>query len=327
MKKIENKNILTWVKPTWNGMHIWNYFGAVRPIIDISKWNNTFLMLADMHSLTSVHNREELLQNKKNVLIEYFSFLPDDSKIIVFEQSKLIHHNDILWILNSVTPYSLMLRAHAFKDSKDKNSDINMAVFNYPILMTADIINFDIDFVPVWKDQKQHIEFARYIASNFNQTYNVDFFKLPNDIISEDLWIIPWIDGRKMSKSYNNFIPIFASKKELKKQIMSIVTDDTPLESPKNPDNCNVFALIKLFANEDKIIEIRQKYLDWWYWYWHAKLELLDLILNYFEKPREKYELYKNDFWLIEQKLILWNKIANNIIEKKYIDIKNIVWL
>ena len=173
------------MKPTGNGMHIGNYLGAVKPIIDIAQGNKTFLMLADLHSLTSVHDKETLIENKKNVLMEYFALLDDTSDMIVFEQSKLIGHTDIMWILTSVTPYSLMLRAHSFKDSQAKNSDINMAVFNYPILMTADIINFDADLVPVGKDQKQHIEFARDIAENFNKTYNSEFFKLPTEIINE----------------------------------------------------------------------------------------------------------------------------------------------
>lgn len=321
------KTILTWVKPTGSWMHIWNYFWAVKPIIDISKWNKTFLMLADLHSLTSVHDADTLKENKKNVLMEYFSLIQDNDDIVIFEQSKLKYHTDIMWMLTSVTPYSLMLRAHSFKDSQAKNCDINMAVFNYPILMAADIINFDADLVPVWKDQKQHIEFARDIAGNFNSTYNVDFFKLPNDYISEDLWIIPWTDWRKMSKSYNNFIRIFDDEKIIKKQIMSIITDDLPLEAPKNPDKCNVFTLIKLFANMEKQEEIRKKYLAWWYGYWHAKLELLDIILNYFKWPRERYESYKKDFSLIEKKLNIWNDIASKIVEKKYHELIKITGL
>ncbi|MGE4444285.1 MAG: tryptophan--tRNA ligase [Candidatus Altimarinota bacterium] len=327
MTKIKGKTILTGVKPTGNGMHVGNYLGAVKPIIDISAGNKTFLMLADLHSLTSVHDRETLAQNKKNVLMEYFAFLPEDSEIIVFEQSKLARHMDIMWMLTSVTPYSLMLRAHSFKDSQAKNSDINMAVFNYPILMAADIINFDADLVPVGKDQKQHIEFARDIAENFNKTYNTEFFKLPSDLISEDLGIIPGTDGRKMSKSYDNFIPIFAPEKELKKKIMSIVTDDTPLELPKNPDTCNVFALIKLFASDEKQNEVRQKYLAGNYGYGHAKLELLEIILEYFREPREKYFAYQNDYSLIEEKLKVGNKIAGDIITKKYHDIVELVGL
>lgn len=327
MTQIKGKTILTGVKPTGNGMHVGNYFWAVKPIIDISKGNTTFLMLADLHSLTSVHDKETLEQNKKNVLMEYFALLPDDSEIIVFEQSKLVRHMDIMWILTSVTPYSLMLRAHSFKDSQAKNSDINMAVFNYPILMAADIINFDADLVPVGKDQKQHIEFARDIAENFNQTYNTEFFKLPSDLISEDLWIIPGTDGRKMSKSYDNFIPIFAPEKELKKKIMSIVTDDTPLEEPKNPDTCNVFAFIKLFASEEKQNEIRGKYLAGNYGYGHAKLELLEIILEYFREERAKYFAYQNDYSLIEKKLKEGTKIAQNMIIKKYENIIDLVGL
>ncbi len=327
MTKIKGKTILTWVKPTGNGMHVGNYLWAVKPIIDISAGNKTFLMLADLHSLTSVHDRETLAQNKKNVLMEYFAFLPEDSEIIVFEQSKLARHMDIMWMLTSVTPYSLMLRAHSFKDSQAKNSDINMAVFNYPILMAADIINFDADLVPVWKDQKQHIEFARDIAENFNKTYNREFFKLPSDLISEDLWIIPGTDGRKMSKSYDNFIPIFAPEKELKKKIMSIVTDDTPLELPKNPDTCNVFALIKLFASDEKQNEVRQKYLAGNYGYGHAKLELLDIILEYFREPREKYNQYKENYYFIEKRLEKWNTRAKSIITKKYNKLMDIVGL
>ena len=319
--------ILTWIKPTWNWMHIWNYFWAVKPIIENSKWNTTYLMLADLHSLTSVHDAKTLENHKKRVLIEYFSFLWDNEDIIVFEQSHLERHTDIMWILNSVTPYSLMLRAHAFKDSKAKNSDLNMAVFNYPILMATDIINFDIDIVPVWKDQKQHIEFARDIANNFNKTYNTDFFKLPEAKISTSLWIVPWIDGRKMSKSYDNFIGIFDDEKTIKKKVMSIVTDATPLESPKNPDTCNVFALIKLFASKEKQAEIKAKYKAWNYWYGEAKLELLDLVLEYFSDARQRYKAFENDYSLIEKRLQNWNKIAKDIVLKKYEKIVKIVWL
>lgn len=321
------KRILTWVKPTWNWMHVWNYFWAIKPLIELSKKWETFLFIADYHSLTSVHNWDTLRQNKLNVLAEYFSLIPENSNIIVYEQSKVRRINDIMWILTSVTPYSLMLRAHAFKDSQNKNSDINMAVFNYPILMAADIISYDADLVPVWKDQTQHIEFARDIAGNFNKTYNTEIFKLPEWAIDEEMATIPWTDGRKMSKSYNNFIPLFASEKEVKKSIMNIVTDDKPLEAPKDPETCNVFALIKLFANTEKQQEIRQKYLAWWYGYWHAKLELLDLILNYFKDAREKYDKFKENPELIYEKLKIWNEYANKIADEKFDKLKEIVWL
>lgn len=321
------KKIITWIKPTWDWMHIWNYFWAFKPIVDISKNNETFLFIADYHSLTSVHDWETLRKNKKRMLAEYFSLLPEDSKIIVFEQSKIKNINNLNWILSSQTPYSLMLRAHTFKDSQSKNSDINMATFNYPILMSADILSYDIDLVPVWKDQKQHLEFARDIAENFNRNYNLDFFKLPEAYILDEVAIIPWTDWRKMSKSYGNFIWIFDAEKTLKKKIMSIVTWSEGLEEPKNPDNCNVFALIKFFANKEKQEEIRKKYLAWNYGYWHAKLELLDLILEYFKDARKKFEEFQNDDSLIEKKLEEWNKIANQLVDKKFEEIMKIIWL
>lgn len=321
------KKIITWIKPTWEWMHIWNYFWAFKPFLDLAENNESMLFIADYHSLTSVHNWETLQKNKKRMLKEYFALLPENTKIVVFEQSKIKNINDMNWILSSQTPYSLMLRAHTFKDNQAKNSDINMATFNYPILMSADILSYDIDLVPVWKDQKQHLEFARDIAENFNRTYEVDFFKLPEAKIMEETAIIPGIDGRKMSKSYDNHIWIFDDEKTMKKKIMAIVTGSEALEEPKNPDNCNVFALIKLFATEEKQKEIREKYLAWGYGYGHAKLELLDLILKYFEAPRKKFAEFENNFEFIEEKLKFWNDFANKILTEKFEKILKIVWL
>lgn len=321
------KKILTWIKPTWEWLHIWNYFWAFKPLLDLAKGNKAYIFLADYHSLTSVHNKENLQKFKKRMLIEYFSLIPEDSKIVVYEQSKVKNINNMTWILSSVTPYSLMLRAHTFKDSKTKNSDINMATFNYPILMAADIISYDADVVPVWKDQKQHLEFARDIAENFNRNYEVDFFKLPDAGILKTVATIPGTDWRKMSKSYNNHIWIFDDEKTLKKKIMSIQTWSETLEEPKNPNTCNVFALIKLFADKQKTKEIKKKYLAGNYGYGHAKLELLDLILEYFKEPREKFKKFEANFDLIEKKLEEWNKIANSEVDKKFAEIKEIIWL
>ena len=321
------KKILTWIKPTWEWLHIWNYFWAFKPLLDLAKGNKAYIFLADYHSLTSVHNKENLQKFKKRMLIEYFSLIPEDSKIVVYEQSKVKNINNMTWILSSVTPYSLMLRAHTFKDSKTNNSDINMATFNYPILMAADIISYDADVVPVWKDQKQHLEFARDIAENFNKNYETDFFKLPDAGILKTVATIPGTDWRKMSKSYNNHIWIFDDEKTLKKKIMSIQTWSEALEEPKNPETCNVFALIKLFASKEKLEEIRKKYLAGNYGYGHAKLELLDLILEYFKEPREKFKKFEANFDLIEKKLEEWNKIANSEVDKKFAEIKEIIWL
>jgi len=321
------KRVLTWIKPTGDWMHIWNYLWAFKPFLDLAKWKKAYIFVADYHSLTSVHDKETLKRNKLRLLKEYFALLPEDSEIVVYEQSKVKRINDITWILSSVTPYSMMLRAHSFKDSQNKNSEINMAVFNYPILMTSDIITYDIDLVPVWKDQIQHLEFARDIAGNFNKTYKTDLFKLPNHHVEETVQIIPGTDGRKMSKSYDNFIGIFDSKKLLKKKIMSIVTGSESLEESKDPEKCNVFALIKLFATKEKQEEIANKYREWNYGYGHAKLELLDIILEYFKEARERYDSFENDMSYIEKKLEEWNKEANKIADEKYKQMMDIVWL
>jgi len=319
--------ILTGVKPTGNGMHLWNYLWMYKPFVEKAKWHEAFLFIPDFHSLTSVHDAQIMKRNKHRLAAELLALMPEDTPFIIFEQSKMDHINDITWVLSSVTPYSLMLRAHSFKDSQNKNSDINMAVFNYPILMAADIIGYDSDMVPVGKDQKQHLEFTRDIAGNFNKTYKQDFFKLPEPYINENLAIIPGIDGRKMSKSYDNFIGIFDDKKTLKKQIMAIVTDDTPLEDPKDPESCNVFALMRFFTKPERLEEIRQKYLQGGYGYGHAKLELLDILLEYFGPAREKYQTYINNYTLVEQKLDEWNCRANKIHSEKYEQLKEIVGL
>lgn len=312
------KKVITGIKPTGNGMHIWNYLWAFKPFLDMAEGKKSYIFLADYHSLTSVHDWETLRNNKKRLLAEYFALIPETSDITVFEQSKVKRINDITWILSSVTPYSLMLRAHSFKDAQNKNSEINMATFNYPILMASDIISYDIDLVPVWKDQKQHLEFARDIAGNFNRTYNTEIFKLPEPIISEELMTIPGTDGRKMSKSYDNFIWVFDDEKKLKKKIMSIVTGSEGLEEPKDPNNCNVFALIKFFASQEKQDEIAAKYKAGNYWYGHAKLELLDIILKYFEEPRKKFIQYMENPELIQERLKKWNEEANKLTEEKY---------
>jgi tryptophanyl-tRNA synthetase len=202
-----------------------------------------------------------------------------------------------------------------------------MAVFNYPILMAADIISYDVDIVPVWKDQKQHIEFARDIAGNFNKTYKSEIFKLPEAKINEELMTIPWTDGRKMSKSYDNFIWIFDSEKIMKKKIMSIVTWSESLEEPKNPETCNIFEIIKLFTTKEKQEEIAEKYLAWNYGYGHAKLELLEIVLNYFKESREKYDSFENNMNYINEKLEEWNAKMNKICDEKYNKLLKITWL
>ncbi|NDK10007.1 tryptophan--tRNA ligase [Candidatus Gracilibacteria bacterium] len=319
--------VLTGVKPTGDGMHLGNYLGMFRPFMNQARGHEAFLFLPDFHSLTSVHDAKKLSANKKRLACELFALMPDDAPFTVFEQSEMQYINDISWIISSVTPYSLMLRAHSFKDSQTKNSDINMAVFNYPILMAADIIGYDVDLVPVGRDQQQHLEFTRDIAGNFNRTYDTEFFKLPDAYIQDDVALIPGLDGRKMSKSYDNFIGVFDDEKTLKKRVMSIVTDDKGLDDIKDPDTCNVFALIQFFANSQRVETIRQKYLAGGYGYGHAKLELLEILGEYFHDARLKYTQYMDNFALVQAKLDIGNKRANQLHGDKYHELKKIVGL
>ncbi len=323
------KKILTWMKATWEGLHLWNYLWGLKNCLDFSKWQDTYIFLANLHSLTSIKDAETMRKNRKAMLLDYFSLIPEDrlENITIYEQSKIDRINDITWILSSVTPYSLMLRAHSFKDSKNKNSEINMAVFNYPMLMTSDIIAYDIDIVPLWKDQTQHLEFARDIAENFHKTYDCEIFKMPYIHCDEKVMTIPWLDGRKMSKSYDNDIKVFEKKDILKKKVMSIVTGSETLEEAKNPDNCNVFALIKLFASKEKQDEIALKYKAGNYWYWHAKLELLEILENFIEPFRKRRKFFEENFDIIEKKLDEWNIKMNKLASEKYEKMMKIVGL
>lgn len=321
------KKILTWIKPTGNWMHIWNFFWAFKPFMDLAEGKKAYIFIADYHSLTSVHKKETLEANKRRMLCEYFSLLPKDTEIVVFEQSKVRRINDITWILSSVTPYSLMLRSHVVKDAQVKNHEINMATFSYPILMTSDIVTYDTDIVPVWKDQTQHVEFARDIAGYFNKAYKYELFKLPELYVEPEVATIPWTDGRKMSKSYDNFIWIFDDEKIIKKKMMSIVTWSEWLDEPKDPEKCSIFSLIKLLATKEKQDEIAAKYRAWGYWYGHAKLELFDIFLEYFKEARERYKEFQNNMLYIEEKLSKWNIEANELAEAKYNKMMELVWL
>lgn len=225
LKNSKMKKILTGVKPTGDQMHLGNLLGAVLPFKRLAEKNDSAIFIADLHALTSVKNAADLKRNTHEMALTYFSIFGIDTPIHIFRQSDIHLIPKLNWILNNVTPYSLMLRAHSFKDAEAKEIDINMGTFNYPILMAADILAYDTDVVPVGQDQKQHLEMTRDIAKAFNKTYKTDIFKLPSEYIEPSVATLPGIDGRKMSKSYGNFIGLFDDPKTLKKKVMSIVTD------------------------------------------------------------------------------------------------------
>ena len=318
------KKIITGVKPTGASMHLGNLMGAVLPFKEIAKNHDSALFIADLHALTSVKDGQMMRNQSLELAIEYFSIFGLDTETIIFRQSDIKNITKLMWILANVTPYSLMLRAHSFKDAEAKNADINMGTFNYPILMAADILGYGIDAVPVGKDQIQHLEMTRDMARAFNKTYRTDIFIEPEAIVSQEVATLPGIDGRKMSKSYDNFIGIFDDEKTLKKRVMSIVTDSRGVDEKKDPETCNVFALLKVFAQPEKLEEIRAKYLseNIGFGYGHAKKELLEILLEYFRPYREAREKLLQNPELVEEKLNagakIMNQQLNGLMEKIY---------
>ncbi len=276
--------------------HLGNLLGAILPAIQLSNssTNESFYFIADLHSLTTIKDAE---LRKANVLATAAAWLAcgfDTEKHYFYRQSQIPLVCEFAWYLSCFAPYPMLANAHSFKDKSENLADVNAGLFTYPVLMAADILLYDAHIVPVGKDQKQHLEITRDIATAFNNRYG-EILVLPEAQISEQVMTIPGTDGRKMSKSYGNIIDVFVPEKELKKQVMSIVTDSTPLEAPKNPDTCNVYKIYALLADENQQAEMRQKYLAGGYGYGHAKTALLELILDKFERQRREFErLTKN---------------------------------
>lgn len=319
------KRSLSGIQPS-GILHLGNYFGAIKQfIVNQDKYEGMYFV-ADYHSLTSGPDAKSLSENSYNIVLDYLALGLDRSKSIIFLQSEVPEHTELYWILSNLTPVALMERGHSYKDKIEKGISANMGLLSYPILMAADILMYDTDVVPVGKDQKQHLEMARDIAIKFNERYNGEYFKLPEPFILEDSAVIPGTDGQKMSKSYNNTINMFASKKELKKQVMSIVTDSTPLEEPKNPDN-NITQLYSLFASKEKVEEMKEKFRAGNYGYGHAKNELLEAILEYFKDARERREELVNNPELVKEILREGAEKARDRAKEKMIKIKTAVGL
>lgn len=319
------KRSLSGIQPSGT-LHLGNYFGAMKQFIENQDKYEGFYFVADYHSLTSLTNPETLRESTYNIILDYLALGLDPEKSTLFLQSDVPEHVELSWLLSNVTPVGLMERGHSYKDKIAKGLFPNTGLLTYPILMAADILIYDSDIVPVGKDQKQHLEMARDIAMKFNQQYGVEFFKLPEPLIMEDLAVVPGTDGQKMSKSYGNVINMFAPKNILKKQVMSIVTDSTPLEEPKNPDN-NITAIYKLFATKEQVKEMEDKFRAGNYGYGHAKKELLEAILNYFGEARARREELAKNPEMVEKILKDGAKKAREIAIKKITEAKKIVGL
>lgn len=283
----EQKTILSGIQPSGK-LHIGNYFGAIRQHIAMQHEGEAFYFIANYHSLTSLRDGAQLSQNTIDVTLDYLALGLDPETSTFFAQSDVPQVTELAWILGTLTPVSMMEKGVAYKDKIAAGLSPNIGLFTYPILQAADILIYHSDLVPVGEDQKQNIEICRDLAGKFNRAYQGEYLKLPDAHIVKSVAVVPGTDGRKMSKSYANTIPIFAEGKALKKIVMSIQTDSTPLEDPKDPEKDNVFALIKLFADQNTQDEIAEKYRAGGYGYGHAKKELLELINNYFGEAREK---------------------------------------
>jgi tryptophanyl-tRNA synthetase len=285
-------NILTGVQSTGTP-HLGNLLGAIIPAIELSKKpeNQSFLFIADLHSVTQIKDGATLLNNTYSTAAAWLACGLDVNKVIFYRQSDVPQTAELSWYLSCFFPYQRLTLAHSFKDKSDRLEDVNAGLFTYPMLMAADILLYDAHFVPVGKDQMQHIEITRDVASRFNHQMGETFI-IPEGTLQEETMYVPGTDGQKMSKSRGNIIDIFLDDKALRKQIMGIESDSTPLEDPKNPDTCNVFALYKLVANEEQIAAMRQNYLGGNYGYGHAKQALFELICEKFKLEREKYNYY-----------------------------------
>lgn len=303
--------------------HLGNILGAILPAIQMSDvpGNESFIFIADLHSLTTIKDAQLRKENTLSVAAAWLAFGFDTASNVFYRQSRINEVCELTWYLNCFTPFPMLSNAHAFKDKSDKLSDVNAGLFTYPVLMAADIILYSADFVPVGKDQQQHLEMTRDMASAFNHRYG-DTFVLPEAKINEELKTIPGTDGQKMSKSYGNIIDIFESEKVLKKQVMSIVTDSTALEEPKNPDTCNVMKLFSLLASQDEVAAMRARYEAGGYGYGHAKKALLELILDQFSKERETFNHYLADPGSLEQILTAGEEKARSIAVAKMKEVR-----
>ena len=295
--------ILTGIQATGTP-HLGNILGAIVPAIELSKKteNESFLFIANMHTLTQIKDAEVLKKNTYEIAAAWLAFGLDTEKTYFYRQSDIPETCELSWYLSCFFPYQRLTLAHSFKDNADRLGDVNVGLFTYPMLMAADILLYDAEVVPVGKDQLQHLEMSRDVGARFNNQMG-EVFVLPQAELQENTKYVPGTDGNKMSKSRGNIINIFLPEKELKKQVMSIETDSTPLEEPKNPDTCKVFTIYSLIATEDKTQALREKYLAGNFGYGHVKTELLNLILETYTKEREIFAYYMDNLPELEKKL------------------------
>ncbi|MGB3149823.1 MAG: tryptophan--tRNA ligase [Maribacter sp.] len=307
--------ILTGIQSTGTP-HLGNILGAIIPAIHMAQnpKNESFLFIADMHSLTQIKNGDNLRNNTYATAATWLAFGLDIEETVFYRQSDVPQVTELAWYLSCFFPYQRLTLAHSFKDKSDRLEDVNAGLFSYPMLMAADILLYDANIVPVGKDQLQHLEMTRDVASRFHAQLG-DTFVLPEAKVQEETMYVPGTDGAKMSKSKGNLINLFQTDKKLRKQIMGIQTDSTPMEDPKDPSTDNIFALYKILASQPQIEEMSANYLAGNYGYGHAKQELYEVILNKFEEPREKFDYYMNHLNELDDALALGAEKAKKVAD------------
>jgi len=309
--------ILTGIQSTGTP-HLGNILGAILPAIEKAKneANDSYLFIADMHSLTQIKDAETLRQNTYSTAATWLAFGLDINKTVFYRQSDVPQVTELSWYLSCFFPYQRLTLAHSFKDKADRLEDVNAGLFTYPMLMAADILLYDAEIIPVGKDQEQHIEMTRDVASRFHAKIGGETFVLPKADVQKDTMLIPGTDGAKMSKSKGNIIDIFLPEKKLRKQIMSIQTDSTPLEEPKDWSNCNCFAIYSLLADDNAITEMKASYENGNYGYGHAKQALYELILERFAEARERYNYYMANLNEVDAALKVGAEKASGVAKK-----------
>ena len=308
--------ILTGIQST-GAPHLGNLLGAIIPAIKISEEpdNESLFFIADLHSFTTIRDKEILKKHTYSTAAAWLAFGFDTKKNLFYRQSDVTQVCELSWYLNCFTPFPMLANAHSFKDKSDRLSSVNSGLFTYPVLMAADILLYDADIVPVGKDQVQHLEITRDIAGAFNHIYPESFI-IPNVQVDNRVMIIPGTDGQKMSKSYENIINIFLDDKKLRKQIMSIKTDSLGLNDPKDPENCNIYKLYQLLASEEKTKDMATKYRAGNYGYGHAKQELFELICDNFSEQRKRFNQLMSNTDIIELELKEGARKASEIANK-----------
>ena len=312
--------ILTGVQSTGTP-HLGNLLGAIIPAIEMANKpeNESFLFIANLHSLTQIKDAALLKENTYSTAATWLAFGLDIEKTVFYRQSDIPQVTELSWYLSCFFPYQRLTLAHSFKDKADRLEDVNSGLFSYPMLMAADILLYDAEIVPVGKDQLQHIEMTRDVASRFHAQMG-ETFVIPEAKVEEHSMYIPGTDGAKMSKSKNNVINLFQTDKKLRKQIMGIETDSTPMEAPKDPDTCNVFAIFKLLGDKPQVEELRKKYIAGNFGYGHAKQALYELIIDKYSSEREKYTYYMNNLSEIDAALekgaLKAQDVANTVLAK-----------